>query len=275
MKVDYVHGYAGSEHQRLSDQSIILADLLHCDTVYEPGARVLEAGCGIGAQTLIVAARNPYAQFTCIDIDQVSLETASSAVSRAGLTNVTFEQADLREYRAGALAYDHALLCFVLEHVAGPERALSHISSLVRPGGTITAIEGDHGSTFFYPPSKRAWRTIQCLIDLQARCGGDALIGRRLYPLFVAAGLSEVHVTPRAVYADLSRPDWIEWFTERTYIAMVQGARERALAEGLISATDWDAGIADLRQSTSGTFSYTFFKAIGTVGTPQAALPGA
>jgi SAM-dependent methyltransferase len=265
MEVQYVHGYTAIEHQRLSDQSIILADLLHCDTVYEPGARVLEAGCGVGAQTLIVARRNPAARFTCIDIDRASLDVARSAATRAGLTNVIFEQADLREHRVAASTYDHAFMCFVLEHVAGPERALEQISRVVRPGGSITAIEGDHGSTFFYPPSARAWRTIQCLIELQARCGGDALIGRRLYPLFIAAGLSEVRVTPRAVYADVSRPEWVKGFTEHTYIAMVEGARERALAAGLISGSDWDVGIADLRQSTLGTFSYTFFKAIGKV----------
>ena len=65
------------------------------------------------------------------------------------------------------------------------------------------------------------------------------------------------------MYADPSRPDWVEWFTERTYIAMVAGAREQALTAGMMTASDWDAGISELRESKRGSFSYTFFKARG------------
>ena len=49
-------------------------------------------------------------------------------------------------------------------------------------------------------------RAIGCQVTLQARSGGDSLIGRRLYPLLVGAGFGEVHVSPRMVYADASRP---------------------------------------------------------------------
>jgi hypothetical protein len=63
---------------------------------------------------------------------------------------------------------------------------------------------------------------------------------------------------------DASRPAWVEGFTRNTYIAMVEGVREQALAAGLIERPDWDTGIADLRASAgpSGTFCYTFFKAV-------------
>jgi len=44
-------------------------------------------------------------------------------------------------------------------------------------------IEGDHDSTFFYPQSQVALQTIHCLVELQARAGGNALIGRQLYPI--------------------------------------------------------------------------------------------
>ncbi len=110
--------------------------------------------------------------------------------------------------------------------------------TLVRPGGTLMAIEGNHGSTFFYPPSRLAWRTIQCLSDLQAARGGDALIGRRLQSLFSGLGVTDLRVDPRAVYADPSRPDWAALFTERTYIAMVEGARALALAGGMMTEAE-------------------------------------
>ena len=40
------------EARRLADQAATLADLLHHDTAYGAGEHVLEAGCGIGAQTV-------------------------------------------------------------------------------------------------------------------------------------------------------------------------------------------------------------------------------
>ena len=269
MASNYVHGYEDTENQRLVDQSHILDDLIHRDTVFAPGSRVLELGCGVGAQTRIVAHKNPEVHFTCVDISESSLEAAKANARRAGLTNVSFQCGDARTLPIPNQPFDAALFCFVLEHIAQPERAIEHVVKLLRPGGTLMAIEGDHGSTFFHPRSALAWRTIQCLIDLQASYGGDALIGRRLYEIFSGVGITGVHVGPRVVYADPSRPEWVEWFTERTYIAMVDGAREHAINAGMMTAEEWDAGIADLRKSKQGSFSYTFFKAVGTTPTSQ------
>ena len=49
MNNDYVHGYETREHVRLQDQASALVELLHRDTFYPAGSRVLEAGCGVGA----------------------------------------------------------------------------------------------------------------------------------------------------------------------------------------------------------------------------------
>ena len=37
----YVHGYHARESERLQDQAGTLVDLLHTDTTYPPGSRVL------------------------------------------------------------------------------------------------------------------------------------------------------------------------------------------------------------------------------------------
>ena len=49
---EYVHGYSEREIERLVDQATTLSELLHHDTFYPPGSLVLEAGCGVGAQTV-------------------------------------------------------------------------------------------------------------------------------------------------------------------------------------------------------------------------------
>ena len=78
-----------------------------------------------------------------------------------------------------------------------------------------------------------------------------------------SAGLRNVSVSPRMVYVDGSRPDWIEGFTLNTFTAMVEGVRDQATSAGLMDADSFDRGIAALRRTAApdGVFCYTFFKA--------------
>ena len=267
----YVHGYHSLENQRLSDQAGTLVELLHRDTAFLPGASVLEVGCGVGAQTLPLAERSPGAAFTCIDISSDSLTEARRRAAAAGFDQITFLQADVFDLPAAegplsAGSFDHVFVCFVLEHLTDPRAALVRLRSVLKPGGTITVIEGDHGSAYFHPDSQAARDVIACQVSLQRLSGGDALIGRRLYPLLTAAGYRDVAVSPRQVYVDASRPALVDGFIRKTFTAMIDGVRQPALAAGLIESKRFDAGIRDLLRTTEpdGVFSYTFFKASGT-----------
>jgi SAM-dependent methyltransferase len=261
----YVHGYDPRENARLHDQAGTLVELLHSDTAYPRGSTVLEAGCGVGAQTVTLAERSPEARFTSVDVSAESIAEARRRVERAGIANVEIRQADIFDLPFAAASFDHVFVCFVLEHLARPVEALRILGGLLRPGGTITVIEGDHGSTYFHPQSAAADAAIRCLIELQQEAGGDSLIGRRVYPLLVEAGFAAVRVSPRMVYADASRPELVDGFTVKTFTAMVDGVRERAIDGGLADAERFDAGIRALHRTTEpdGVFCYTFFKGVG------------
>jgi ubiquinone/menaquinone biosynthesis C-methylase UbiE len=260
----YVHGYSGREHERLLDQAQTLTALLHDDTRYPAGCHVLEAGCGVGAQTIILARNSPEACFTSVDISPISIEAARAGSAQCGLTNVAFRLADIFRLPFAAHTFDHIFVCFVLEHLQQPLAALQQLKVVLKPGGTLTVIEGDHGSAYFYPASRYAQQTIDCLVELQARMGGNALIGRQLYPLLTRAGFRNIRVMPRQVYADASRPEWVAGFTKNTFAAMIAGAKDQAIAQGLIDLESWEQGIADLYATAGqdGTFSYTFFKGV-------------
>jgi SAM-dependent methyltransferase len=259
----YVHGYSARESERLADQAQTLTDLLHHDTQYPAGSRVLEAGCGIGAQTVILAQNSPGALITSVDISGDSLRLAEERVRKEGITNVSFRQGDIFQLPFGKESFDHIFVCFVLEHLADPGRALGQLRPLLKEGGTLTVIEGDHGSTFFHPENVDACRAIDCLVELQQRGGGNALIGRQLYPLVTGAGFSDVQVSPRMVYVDSSRPALVEGFTKLTFTAMVEGVGPEVEKQGLMDRDVWDRGIAALYRTAEedGVFCYTFFKA--------------
>ena len=265
MKKAYVHGYDHRENIRLQDQASTLVELLHSDTFYPAGSKVLEAGCGVGAQTVTLAKNSPEALITSIDISEASVNEARSKAEAVGITNVQFAQADIFNLSYEPNSFDHIFVCFVLEHLPQPVEALQTLKKYLKPGGTITVIEGDHGSAYFYPESEAAHKAIQCQVELQKRAGGNAMIGRELYPLLCEADFNSVRVSPRMVYVDSSKPQLVDGFTKKTFTAMIEGVREPAINSQIIEREIFDQGIKDLYHTTEqdGVFCYTFFKAIG------------
>ena len=166
-----MHGRSNRESRRLLDQASGLGFLLHEGTSYPAGSTVLEAGCGVGAQTRLLSRNNPLAHFVSIDISAESLVQAREQVSGEGLTNVTFRQADIGNLLFRQETFDHIFVCFTLEHIPDPLRALCKLKNVLRPGGTITVIEGDHGSALFYPETSAAHHVIDCLVSLQRQAG--------------------------------------------------------------------------------------------------------
>ena len=263
----YIHGRSEREAERLHYQASRLAGLLHRDTRYPPESRVLEAACGVGGQTVILAGNSPGATFVSLDISPESLTLAEQRVQAEGISTVTFRQGDVCHLPFSEASFDHVFVCFLLEHLPDPLLALSNLREVLKPGGTITVIEGDHGSALFYPDSPSAHRVIDCLVALQGQTGGNALIGRQLWRLLNEAGFITVTVSPRQVYADCSTPESFE-AVKHIFIAMIEGVREEAIRSGLIDAPAWERGIRDLYRTTEkgGSFCYTFFKAVGVKG---------
>ena len=264
--IDYVHGYDDREAARLAVQAGALEELLHTGTQFPGGSAVLEAGCGTGAQTVALARRSPTARITAIDLSAASLDQARARAADEGLANVAFRQADLLDLPFAPASFDHVFLCFVLEHLPDLAAALEALRRMLRPGGTITAIEGDHGSALFHPENDAAQAAINCQVELQRRAGGNATIGRQLYPLLTAAGFEAVRLSPRMVYVDASRPSLVDGFVRRTFTAMIEGIGERAIAAKLIEPNRFAAGIQALHRTAEpdGVFCYTFFKAVGS-----------
>ena len=263
---EYVHGYSDREALRLNDQADTLDDITHNDTIFPKDSIVLEAGCGVGAQTKIIAAKNPDSNYISVDISEDSIGEARQLIKSLDIKNVEFRQADLYGLPFEDGVFDSVIVCLVLEHLHHPKQALTELNRVLKKGGTMIAIEGDHGSTFFYPDSKSAHSAIDCQVRLQRQNGGNSNIGRELYPLLKSIGLSDILVSPRMVYVDSSRPQLVEGFIKNTFTAMIEGVGDKAVRQGIIDKLTFEKGIKDLYRTAEpdGVFSYTFFKGFGT-----------
>ena len=147
-----------------------------------------------------------------------------------------------------------------------PVAALARLKTMLRPGGTITVIEGDHGSAYFHPESAAAHEAIQCLVDAPARRGRRRADRPPALPAAERGGVRG----RRRVAADGLRRRQPAGPDRRLHPQDVHGddrgrarGRDRARADRAPSAST--QGIRDLYRTAAddGTFSYTFFKAVG------------
>ena len=268
MSETYVHGYHLRENERLQDQAGALVDLLHADTAYPAGAGCSRPGAASARR------RSPWPSGVLMrDSRQwISPQTRSprpgaGPTRRASPTSSSSKRTSSPcPSRPSRSTTSSSVSSWSTS--SRPVEALAILKRLLRPGGTITVIEGDHGSTYFYPDSPAAHAAIQCQVTMQREAGGNALIGRQVYPLLVEAGFDAVRVSPRMVYADASRPALVDGFTRKTFTAMIEGIRDSALAAGLIEPERFDAGVRALHRTTEadGVFCYTFFKGVGEKG---------
>lgn len=267
-KNDYVHGYSDFESTRLNNQANSVSDFIHYDSIWPEGSSVLEVGCGVGAQTKILASQNPNCTFTSIDVSQISLARARKDPELSALPNVTFLQLDAFDVAKLKTTFDHVFVCFVLEHLKEPAKLLAVLKSSLRSGGTITVVEGDHGSTYFYPDSTFARKAVDAQIRHQRGNGGNANIGRELYRILVTGGYEQVKVSPRNIYVDDNNPALKTNFILHTFTAMIEGMAESIVDAGIEDEVTMKKGIQDLKRTNTknGTFSYTFFKGVGVAG---------
>jgi ubiquinone/menaquinone biosynthesis C-methylase UbiE len=143
---EYVHGYATPEQERLVAQAEHWRhDLIRDGTRLEPGTRLLEIGCGVGAVLAVLGQEFPGIELSGIDIEEKQIEVARAHLAAAGI------EAALATGDAVALPYDddsfdHVWMMWFLEHLADPVAALREARRVLVPGGAITAIEVDYST---------------------------------------------------------------------------------------------------------------------------------
>jgi 2-polyprenyl-3-methyl-5-hydroxy-6-metoxy-1,4-benzoquinol methylase len=99
--------------------------------------RVLEVGCGIGTDTINFARAG--AEVTAVDLSERSLEIAQKRAQIYGLNNITFVQSNVEDLARSISTslFDLVYSFGVIHHTPHPERALSQVSAVLGPGGTL------------------------------------------------------------------------------------------------------------------------------------------
>ena len=106
----------------------------------EAGARVADVGCGKGASTLLMAKAFPKSTFFGFDYHGKSIEAASEAAKREGLSDrVSFEVASAKEFPGGN--YDLVAVFDCLHDMGDPIGAAAHVRQSLAKDGTWMIVE--------------------------------------------------------------------------------------------------------------------------------------
>ena len=204
----YLHGFSGTEQQRLMTQARLLESSIFGQIDYGGARRLLEVGSGVGAQTEILLRRFPELHVTGVDLSETQLATARENLARTPWCSdrYTLQQADAGELPFEARSFDAAFLCWVLEHVPSPARVLSEVRRVLAPGSPVYITEVMNASFLLDPYSPHIWRYWMAFNDFQYDHGGDPFVGAKLGNLLLAGGFRDVHTEIKTIHLDNREP---------------------------------------------------------------------
>jgi len=204
----YLHGFDSAEQDRLWQQARFLAPYVFERVRLNGVRRLLEVGCGTGAQTELLLERYPELKITAIDREPAQLNRARPYFSArpAFHTRVEFVQMDAGHLEFPDQHFDGAWFIWVLEHVADPLAMLRETRRVLAPGGTVILTEVWNSGLFIHPTQPHLQAYWKAYNTLQEEIGGDPCVGVKLGHLLLQAGFSDIQVEPRPLLFDARHP---------------------------------------------------------------------
>ena len=127
------------------------------------GGQALDLGCGTGRHAVLLAGR--FEQVDAIDLSGPMIDLATKRRSRP---NITYRQADLHHID-GVGQYDFVLSVLTLHHVPDLHAALSHIKTLLAPGGRAVVMDMYPPESSLCPPQWVLRRMVHRVVPLRPR----------------------------------------------------------------------------------------------------------
>jgi ubiquinone/menaquinone biosynthesis C-methylase UbiE len=232
----YLHGFTRAEQDRLRRQARQLEFLIYEKLPFRRTQKILEVGCGVGAQTAILLRRFPDLHVTGLDASEENL-----ALAREYLATVPWaegrcqlQQGQAEKLPFEAAEFDGAFLCWILEHVGDPSRVLSEVRRCLKQGSFIVVTEVMNATFFLDPYSPNTLKYWMAFNDHQWELGGDPFVGAKLGNLLQAVGYRDILTDVKTLHLDNRCPgDRAEFLKEWT--DMLLSAAPDLQATGKIS----------------------------------------
>jgi SAM-dependent methyltransferase len=244
----YLHGTAPDEQARLSNLNELLNRAALRELGLRGGERIVDFGSGLGQLTRDMA-RAAGAPVLGIERSPQQIAEAMRQAKEAGEESLLLlRQGDVQAgvSRSEEGSYDLAHARFVLEHVPDPLIVVRSMMRAVRPGGRIVLQDDDHDVLRLWPEPlgvRVLWEAYMRAFD---RVGNDPYVGRRLVELLAAAGARPTRANFLFFGACAGESAFAQLVDNMA--ALVAGAREAIVSDGLLPASVFDSSLAELRR---------------------------
>ena len=117
------------------------------------GVNVADVACGAGHALVLLARAFPASTFTGLDLDRHAIDRAQTEAADAGLTNVTFELADITELNPDT-PFDVVFVFDAIHDQVDPEGVLQRIHASLAPDGIFFIARTPRGRLARSKPGK-------------------------------------------------------------------------------------------------------------------------
>lgn len=261
----YLHGFSDTEQQRLRNQAEFAEFTIFQNINFSNAKKILEVGCGVGAQTEILLRRFPKAHVTGVDLNEKQLEAAKEFIGSIPAANGRYEFQKMSGDNLSfeGQSFDGAYLCWILEHVPNPAQVLSEVRRVLRPGSEIVITEVMNSSFFLEPYSPNVWKYWMAFNDFQHNHAGDPFVGAKLGNLLTSVGYHQVKTEVKTWHFDNRQPalrkQAIYFWTD-----LLLSAASVLLAEKYVDQETVDKAKQELSKVASdpnAVFLYSFMQA--------------
>jgi ubiquinone/menaquinone biosynthesis C-methylase UbiE len=259
----YLHGFSPVEQERLRSQARFAEHTVYQNVNFSSTKKLLEVGCGVGAQSEILLRRFPDLHLTGIDLSDKQLAAAKESLSKLSYATNRY---NLQQMNAEKLTFttenfDGAFLCFVLEHVPDPRRVLSEVRRVLSPGGIIYVTEVLNSSFFLDPYSPNTLKYWMAFNDYQYDQKGDPFMGAKLGNLLMQIGFRNIETEVKTWFLDNRHPqkrkEMIDFWSE-----LLMSASDQLVAANYVTQETVDGMKKEMSVVASDPNAVFFFSFI-------------
>ncbi len=262
--MEYLHGFDKKEQDRLVHQALFLEPYVYAGVDLKKVNRLLEVGCGVGAQSKILLKRFPKIKITGVDFSTAQLHVASQYLKKPIKDGkVELLQQDAQELDLDFKKYDAAFLCWFLEHVPEPLKVLKRVHKHLKPGAQIVLTEVFNQSLFMEPYSPNYLKYWFEFNELQWSMKGHPFAGAQLGNLLKEAGFKSINVEFRPLHFDSRNPkqraEFIEFFFQILLSAETKLLDQKKVTPEQVNKMYQEVALA--KKAKDSVFFYSFARA--------------
>lgn len=183
-----------------------------------PKLTLLDVGSGSGTIATSLAKYIPEGNVTATDLSDDIMKRAEQLAREAGITNVTFQQADAYHLPFPDESFDVVHTSQMLIHMDEPQNAIKELVRVAKKGGVISCREGDLPLMVYWPEIPAQQRFQKLAVTLHDLTAGKSTCGRQLVGLALKAGVKRDQIQASWHTWCYSSPEEREIISKQTFM---------------------------------------------------------